>query len=79
MLLFLSPIIYPISKIPARFRTIFALNPLSGIIAALRGSLAPSQHLDWHLFGMSACVTLVLFFAGIIYFRSAERAFADII
>ncbi len=79
MLLFLSPIIYPISKVPGRFRTLLALNPLTGIIGALRGSLAPGRQVDWHLLGISTCVTLVLFCVGIIYFRRTERAFADVI
>jgi lipopolysaccharide transport system permease protein len=77
--LFLSPIIYPISMIPKRFRMLLALNPLTGIVGALRGSLAPGRHVDWHLLGISACVTLVLFSVGIIYFRKTERAFADVI
>jgi lipopolysaccharide transport system permease protein len=77
--LFLSPIIYPVSMIPRRFRMLLALNPLTGIIGALRGSLAPGRHVDWHLLGISACVTAVLFFVGIIYFRNTERAFADVI
>jgi lipopolysaccharide transport system permease protein len=79
ILLFLSPIIYPISMIPKRFRMWLALNPLSGIIGALRGSLAPGRHVDWRLLGISACVTLALFAIGILYFRKTERAFADVI
>jgi lipopolysaccharide transport system permease protein len=78
-LLFLSPIIYPISAVTGRLRTLLALNPLSGIIGALRGSLAPSQHVDWHLLGISAGITLTLLFVGMIYFHKTERAFADVI
>jgi lipopolysaccharide transport system permease protein len=77
--LFLSPVIYPVSMLPERFRTLLALNPLTGIIDALRGSLAPGRHVDWRLFGISACVTAVLFIAGVVYFHNTERAFADVI
>ena len=79
LLLFLSPIIYPISMIPKRFRVWLAFNPLTGIVGALRGSLAPARHVDWHLLGISACVTAVLFSVGVLYFRKTERAFADVI
>jgi lipopolysaccharide transport system permease protein len=79
MLLFLSPIIYPISKISGRFRMLLVLNPLTGIIDALRSSLASGRHVDWNLLGVSACVTLALLLVGIVYFRKTERAFADVI
>jgi lipopolysaccharide transport system permease protein len=77
--LFLSPIIYPVSMIPSRFRGWLALNPLTGIVEALRASVSPAKPMDWSLLGTSAGITLVLFLVGAAYFRSTERAFADVI
>jgi lipopolysaccharide transport system permease protein len=77
--LFLSPIIYPVSMIPRRFRMWLALNPLTGIVEALRASVSPAKQLNWHLLGISAGITLILFVAGVAYFRRTERAFADIV
>lgn len=77
--LFLSPIIYPVTFLPARFRPLLALNPVTGIVEALRACVLPARHIDWHLLGISAGVTLVLFLIGAFYFRKTERAFADII
>jgi homopolymeric O-antigen transport system permease protein len=77
--LFLSPIIYPVSMIPRRFRMWLALNPLTGIIEALRASVSPTKQLNWHLLGISAGITLILFVAGVAYFKNTERAFADIV
>ncbi len=79
LLLFLSPVIYPTSIIPERFRVLMALNPLSGIIESCRAALLPTHSVDWKLFGASALITTLIFFLGIIYFRRTERTFADVV
>jgi len=77
--LFLTPIIYPTSIVPERFRFLIALNPLTGIIEAFRASLLPTRQVDWGLLGLSVTITAALLALGITYFRKTERAFADII
>jgi len=77
--LFLTPIIYPTSIIPERFRALSAFNPLSGIIEAFRSSFLPTRHVDWHMLGISVAVVLVVFVLGATYFRKVEKTFADII
>jgi len=79
LLLFATPIIYPASMIPERFRWLVALNPLSGLVEAFRYSIVPSRAIDWGLLWFSIAFTVVLFFAGVAYFKSAEKAFADIV
>jgi len=79
LLLFASPIIYPTSMIPERFQWLLSLNPLSGLIAAFRHLVAPHQALDWNLLLLSVAFTGVLFLAAVAYFRSTEKAMADII
>ncbi len=77
--LFATPIIYPSSFIPERFQWLLALNPLSWIIEASRYALVPSQAIHWDALGLSLAVNLAIFFAGVAYFRRAERDFADIV
>ena len=77
--LFVTPIIYPTSIIPERFRFLIALNPLSGIIEAFRSSLLPARPVNWQLLGISVVTTLLIFVLGLLYFRKTERSFADII
>ena len=77
--LFVTPVIYPVTMIPERFRPIFALNPLAGIIDGFRSCVLPTRGFDLPLLGISLITTLVIFFAGAIYFRKTERWFADII
>lgn len=77
--LFVTPIIYPTTFIPERYRPLLALNPMTGIIDGFRASLFPEQHFDWSLIGTSFLMTALILLAGIWLFRSAEREFADVI
>jgi lipopolysaccharide transport system permease protein len=78
-LLFVTPIIYPSSIAPERFRFLLSLNPLTGLIEAFRASALPSKTVDWPLLGLSVGITLVIFVLGAMYFRKTEREFADVI
>src|SRR5713101_1962306 len=53
LLMFATPIIYPASMVPEKFRWLVALNPLSGLIEAFRYALVPSQAIDWDLLWFS--------------------------
>jgi lipopolysaccharide transport system permease protein len=77
--LFVSPIIYPSSMVPERYRWLLALNPLSGLIEGFRYALVPAVPIHWNLLGISAVITSLLFIGGLAYFRRTEGAFADII
>jgi lipopolysaccharide transport system permease protein len=77
--LFVTPVIYPASFLPARVRPLLALNPLSGIVELFRVALFPHRRLDLQLVMISVATTLVLFVGGAAYFRKAEQTFADII
>jgi lipopolysaccharide transport system permease protein len=77
--LFCTPIIYPASIVPARLRPLMALNPCLGIVEGFRACLFPSVPFDAASIGTSLAVAVVLFTAGIAYFRTTERVFADII
>jgi len=79
LLLFVTPVIYPTSIVPERYRFILALNPLSGIIDAFRSSLVPVKPIDWQLLAFSLVVILAIFSLGFTYFRRTERTFADIV
>ena len=77
--LFVTPVIYPASFVPARLRPLLALNPLSGIIEMFRASLFPQRHLDLQLVAISLVTTFLIFAIGAVYFRNSEKTFADII
>jgi lipopolysaccharide transport system permease protein len=76
--LFVSPVIYPLSYIPARFRILLGLNPMSGMIVGFRHSILGGA-VDWELVGTSFAMTVAVFVAGLFIFRRMERRFADVI
>jgi len=79
ILFFLSPIIYPASMIPKRYRFLISLNPLTGIIETMRSALFSNRPINLQLFGISLALTVAILAIGARYFRRAERAFADMI
>jgi lipopolysaccharide transport system permease protein len=77
--LFATPVIYPVTMVPARFRPILALNPCWGIVDGFRACLFPGLPFHFKLIGTSMGVVIVLFLAGSYYFHWAEKSFADVI
>jgi len=77
--MFVSPVIYPISKIPAGpLRIVFALNPMTGVIGGFRWALL-GQQFPGGLMWISLAVVVVLLFGGLFYFKRMERVFADVV
>jgi lipopolysaccharide transport system permease protein len=79
LLLFATPIIYPVTMVPMRFRPILALNPCWGVVDSFRACLLPNQPVDFKLIGVSIGLTFVVFAGGLRYFYTSEKSFADII
>jgi lipopolysaccharide transport system permease protein len=79
MLLFVSPIIYPISFLPERYKRLAALNPMTGIIEGFRAAVIPNKKFDFWLLFFSIFVSLMVFLLGFWYFRRTEKGFADIV
>jgi lipopolysaccharide transport system permease protein len=77
--LFMTPVIYPTSIIPERFRFLILLNPMTGIIDAFRATALPGKELEIIPLGISLGIGLLVFFIGLTIFNRAEREFADII
>jgi lipopolysaccharide transport system permease protein len=77
--MFASPIVYPTTMIPEKYRLIYGLNPLVGVIEGFRSILLGTIPFPTYMVLLSAFVSLILFFIGILYFKQMERYFADII
>ena len=75
---FVTPVIYPIRYIPARWQTLAGLNPMSGVVLGFRYALLGSPA-PWALVALSLVTSVVLFVAGLLIFGRMERRFADII
>ena len=78
-MLFLTPVIYPTAIVSNTNKYIMALNPMTGVIEAIRVTVAGVGNIDWLLLGLSAASAVVFFIIGLIYFRQTEAFFADIV
>jgi len=76
---FASPIIYPLSLMPPRWRWLLALNPMTGIIEGFRASLFGGRRFDWLAILISSVIILVLLGYAVFMFKRMEKDFADII
>lgn len=76
--MFATPIIYPASLVPERYRWILAINPLAGIIEAFRAACFDLP-VDWLSLGVSAGMTGAILVSAAYGFRRWERTFADVI
>jgi lipopolysaccharide transport system permease protein len=76
--LFASPVIYPLSITPPRWKWIFTLNPMTGIIEGTRSSLF-GRPFDWTAIGASLLVALFVIALAAYFFRRVEDGFADVI
>jgi lipopolysaccharide transport system permease protein len=76
--LFVSSVILPSSSVPAKWRWILLLNPMSGIIEGYRSALF-GLPFDWLALGVATVLTILMLFYAVYSFSKAERSFADII
>jgi lipopolysaccharide transport system permease protein len=79
LLLLLTPVAYSSDLISGKWRTIYGLNPMSGVIEGFRWSVLGTSAPDVAMVGVSIAMTLVILASGLAYFRRTERVFADII
>ena len=77
--MYASPIAYPVSLIPERWRPLYSLNPMAGVIEAFRWGLLGKSRPDFGVIGMSAAVVLALLLGGLVFFKRMERTFADVV
>ena len=76
---FLSPIAYPASVVPERWRLLYSLNPIAGVIEGFRWALLGTAMPDLRLLAVSGAAVVVLLVGGVIYFRQTELTFADVV
>lgn len=77
--LFATPIIYPITAIPARYQWLVALNPLTGLVQAFRACVLPGASFDLSLLAISIVETIVVIVVALPYLRQTERSVADFV
>jgi len=77
--MYLSPIIYPIDRIPPRFLPIYMLNPMASLIDSYRRITILGEPPLWNYLAVAALVSVITMLLGYRFFKRAEPKFADII
>jgi lipopolysaccharide transport system permease protein len=76
--LFATPVAYPSSLVPERWRALYGLNPMAGVVDGFRWALFGRPAAPGALLAVSVATVAVLFVSGLFYFRRMERTFADV-
>ena len=77
--MFASPVAYPSSLVPAKWRWLYGLNPMAGVIEGFRWSLAGRGAPPGRLIVVSSAVVLVVLLSGLAYFQKMETTMADVV
>jgi len=77
--LYATPIAYPTSLIHGSLRLVFALNPMTGVVAGFRWAIIGKERLDIGFLVLSSAITVVALIGGLYYFRRVEQRFADVV
>jgi lipopolysaccharide transport system permease protein len=77
--LFATPVVYPSSLVPARWRALYALNPMVGVVDGFRWALLGTGDPPGTALAMSGFGALVVLAAGALFFRRVEKTFADVV
>jgi lipopolysaccharide transport system permease protein len=79
LLMFATPIIYPLSIVPEKIRPYYVLNPMAGIIDGYRQILLHNAMPDWYALTAAAVISIVIFALGLLYFKRVEFQLADVL
>ncbi len=79
LLMFASPVVYPASLVPEAWRTLYALNPMVGVIEGFRWCLVGTSPWPPVSVAVSAVVTLGLLAGGLAFFQRVEGTLADVL
>jgi lipopolysaccharide transport system permease protein len=77
--LFATPVAYPSSIVPEKWRVLYALNPMVGVVDGFRWALLGKPESPGMPLLISVIVVLMLLAGGLYYFRRMEQQFADIV
>jgi lipopolysaccharide transport system permease protein len=79
LMMYASPIIYPLSSIPDKYKLILMLNPMTAVIETFKYALLGNGSFSWVMLGYSGVFTFVILVIGILLFNKTEQKFIDTI
>jgi lipopolysaccharide transport system permease protein len=77
--MFATPVAYPSSLVPAKWRALYGLNPMAGVVEGFRWALLGKQEAPGAMLWVSVGVVILILIGGLYYFRRMEQQFADVV
>jgi lipopolysaccharide transport system permease protein len=77
--LFATPVAYSSTLVPERWRTLYSLNPMVGVVEGFRWMIASTGPTPFASLAIGLAATAVLLTAGLYFFRRVETSFADVV
>lgn len=78
LLMYAAPVVWTATSIPEKYRLIYGIYPLAGVIDGFRVAILGGRPMPWDLITTGAISAVVIFLTGALYFRRTERIFVDV-
>jgi lipopolysaccharide transport system permease protein len=79
LLMFLTPIFYPIASIPKEYRMYIEINPLTSVVEQVRGILFFGKFPNFQEYFISLFLSMIFAYLGYVWFQKTRKGFADVI
>lgn len=76
---FITPVVYPSSMVPEKWRVLYGINPMAGVVEGFRWALLGKAESPGPMLAVSVGVVLLILVGGLYYFRRMEATFADVV
>lgn len=77
LMMYASPIVYPLSIVPQQYKWIIVANPVTSIIETFKYAFLGVGEFNWFYLAYSLVFTLILFFISLVIFHKVEKSFMD--
>ena len=78
ILMYASPVVYSLQIVPESYRSLYALNPMAGVIECFRVSILGTSSMPWDIVGVGIASSLTILVTGLMFFNSKESIFTDV-
>ena len=75
--MYITPVVYPLTQVPEKYRMLYVLNPMVSIVESFRGAFLGVSSIEPSHILISVIVTIVIFFTGVVLFSRIEKTFMD--
>jgi len=75
--MYATPIVYPISQVPEKYRWVFGINPMAEIVELFKYSFLGTGTVNWNFYIIGVFTTLFIFVFGVFLFNKVEKSFMD--